>query len=90
MKVIKRNGEIEDFDVEKIKQTIARVSDELKQPLTRGDLDYIGDRVKNTVFKQFQKEISSKDIHYILLEHLRVIGFTDIAKAYDEHEHSNA
>ena len=41
MKVRKRDGSLQDFDIDKVKLTLERMSDELNRPFTGSDLSDI-------------------------------------------------
>lgn len=84
MKVIKRNGRLQEFDANKIKVSIMRTSDDLKQPLNSSDIDNITQSIEGIIRTYNQDSIKAQDIHRIVVEELRKYGFHRIAEAYDE------
>jgi len=48
LKVRKRDGRIQDFNLGKIRLTIERVSDEVQMPLTGSDLDMISKSIERS------------------------------------------
>jgi transcriptional regulator NrdR family protein len=88
MKVLKRNGQTQEFSLEKIKTTLICTSTDIHQPLTDSDLNNLMDEIEKQVYKNFTDEVASKQIHFIVIETLNLMGFTNIAKAYNEFENS--
>lgn len=84
MKVIKRNGRLQEFDINKIKVSIMRASDDLKEPLNSSDIDRVAQSIEGTIKTYNQDSIKAEDIHRIVVEELRKYGFHHIAEAYDE------
>ncbi|MCY6353640.1 ATP cone domain-containing protein [Clostridium sp. ZS2-4] len=84
MKVIKRNGRLQEFDVNKIKVSIMRASDDLKQPLNSSDIDNITQSIQGTIKTYNEDSVKAQEIHRIVVEELRKYGFQHIAEAYDE------
>lgn len=86
MKVIKKDGRIQEFDIDKIKITLGYVSDEVKQPLTFSDIDMVARKVERAVLESNDNTIHSSDIQKIVLKELKEAGFNYIAKRYDEYK----
>ncbi|MDO5718117.1 MAG: ATP cone domain-containing protein [Tissierellia bacterium] len=60
--VIKRRGYLESFDDEKLLRNIAAASDDVKHPLTRGELNFIVKRVKEKIHEDSRKIVNSNEI----------------------------
>lgn len=84
MKVIKRNGRLQKFDINKIKVSIMRTSDDLKEPLNSADIDNITRSIEDTIKTYNQDSIKAQEVHRIVVEELRKCGFNHVAEAYDE------
>lgn len=88
MKVLKRNGQLQPFDMDKIALSMERVSDEIRQPLTRGDIKCICELIQTRLSERCQEVVLYTDMHDIAVDALRILGFSNMAKAYDESEKS--
>ena len=86
MKVRKKNGSIQDFDISKIRLTLERVSDEQGMPFTGSDLRMLTESIHEEIEKMQKEIVSSAEIHEIVVERLKIFGFTQIAEAYDSFE----
>jgi len=86
MKVRKKNGSIQDFNISKIKLTLERVSDEQGMPFTGSDLRMLTESIQEEIEKMQKEIVSSAEIHKIVVEKLKTFGFTQIAEAYDSFE----
>ena len=86
MKVKKKDGRIQDFNVDKIKLTLEKVSDEAEKPLTGSDVKTIIKLIDNTIKENYKDLVSADEIHKIVVDQLKKSGFYDIARAYDDFE----
>jgi transcriptional regulator NrdR family protein len=84
MKLVKRSGNLEDFDIGKVKMSVGRVSDELREPLTDSDLSFIAAQVEKGIFEKHQSQVSHRDVHFLVVDILNLVGFSKIAARYDE------
>jgi transcriptional regulator NrdR family protein len=84
MKVLKRSGNLEDFNIEKVKISVGRVSDELSEPLTDSDLNFIAAQVEKGIFEKHQSQVSYRDVHFLVVDILNLVGFSKIAAQYDQ------
>ncbi|MGM9975231.1 MAG: ATP cone domain-containing protein [Clostridiaceae bacterium] len=82
MKVIKRDGRFEDYDLNKIKRTICNASDDINQPLNEGDLKSICDLVEDDIYENFSESVPSNEIRNIIEKTLRSNGFSPVASSY--------
>jgi len=80
--ILKNNGEIEDFDHEKLFLSIANASDEIKEPLTSGDIHSIVNEAIKIFLSKNTPVISSCEIREAVLRALKKLGFLDIYKSY--------
>lgn len=85
MKVIKKDGRIQEFDIEKIKLTLERVSDEVGKPFTKSDIDNLAKFIQKAISDTNKEYMRSFEIHRIVVEQLKVAGFNHIAQAYDDY-----
>lgn len=82
MKIIKKNGRIEEFDGSKIKRSVLNASSEINEILTDSDLKVIENEVLNTLKIINREETSSYEIFAIVLNVLKKLEFNDVGKAY--------
>ena len=82
MKVIKRDGRFEDYDLLKIKRTICNASDDIKQPLTEGDLKTMCDLIDDKICENYSETVPSNKIRDIIEKTLRSNGFSEVAASY--------
>lgn len=84
MKVIKRDGRLQEFDLNKIKTSIDRASDDARQPLNESDIEILARGIEKGL-KNYQKEkIHSDIIQNFVLRELEKQGFGIVAKYYSE------
>jgi len=83
MKVRKRDGSLQSFDIDKIKLTLERVSDSLNMPFTGSDLRILTKVIEEEVLKTSKEVIDSGEIHKIVVDTLVKFNFKQIAEAYD-------
>lgn len=86
MYIIKRNGEKEKFNKEKIITSIKNTARDCNYPLTYSDIKYISGTAESELRKLLKhKEIlSSQEIKMVLYESFKKCGFNKIAKTYIE------
>ena len=83
MKVVKRNGEREDYDRDKLRRGIANAC--WKRPVPDEDIDRIADNVTNSLLHDFDKEVPSSEIgERVMSELLKVdeVAFVRFASVY--------
>lgn len=88
MKVKKRNGTIQDFNIDKIRLTLGRVSDEQSMPFTGSDLNLLTETIEKKIMETNKEIIRTGEIHEIVVNNLRDLGFKRIANAYSKYEKS--
>ncbi len=84
MRVKKKDGRVQDFNPEKIKLSLEKVSDEIEKPFTGSDLINLTKSIEKTIKNSYEDLVSTDEIRKIVLDKLIKFGFTDIARAYDE------
>lgn len=82
LKVLKRRGGVEEFDIEKLKRNIASASDDVKQSLNEGDLNDIGREVLKRINENNQKVIFSKEIISVTERVLYDLGYDGVLVGY--------
>ncbi len=82
VQVLKRDGRSQKFNIDKIKLTLEKVSDEVLKPLTASDIKALLRSIGKSVKACNIDEIESSQILRIVVAELLEYGFYDIAKAY--------
>lgn len=82
MKVLKRKGFLEEFDINKLIRSMANASDEADQPLNRGDLSYLSKQIAQEAKETYGDTISHSDLRIIVDKTLRKHGFSAVADSY--------
>lgn len=78
--VIKRLGHEEAFDIQKIINSLAAASDELRQPFCDSDIHNLAADIEKRV--EGMEKITSKELFAITIETIFREGFEDLAHAY--------
>ncbi len=82
--VIKRTGEKEPFDVNKIKESVKKASEQagVENP------EELANEVLNEIIEEFQNkvEVSSEEIKNKIFESLEKKGYTNVIEAWEEYE----
>ncbi|MBU3196584.1 ATP cone domain-containing protein [Clostridium algidicarnis] len=82
MKVIKKNGRIEDFDEKKLGTSILNAALDSKTNLTQGDINNITKEIYTELKKFRNKETSSYELFALTITILKNQGFKNLAKEY--------
>lgn len=85
MKVVKRDGRIQDFDLNKILITLEKVSDEIVQPFTESDINNLSEDIENSIKALSGDAIEVGKIQDVVVENLEKLGFNKAAKHYREY-----
>lgn len=82
--VIKRNGRIEKFDLDKIKTSISNCASEGDIMFNQKDLEIIAKDVEKKILtiRGFDSQTSSYEIKAIVLETLHQVGYKKAAEIY--------
>lgn len=84
MKVIKRDGRLQEFDLNKIKTSIVRASDDASQPLNESDIDNLGKSIERGLLNYQKGSIHSDIIQVFVLRELKKQGFGVVATYYNQ------
>ena len=82
MKVVKRNGEREEYDREKLRRSIAKACD---KRISTEDIDRVVDAVTSSLMHDFDKEVESSEIGERVMAELRKVdevAFVRFASVY--------
>ncbi|WP_291579674.1 ATP cone domain-containing protein [Clostridium sp. UBA6640] len=82
MKIIKKDGRIEEFRVNKIKNTVSKASDDVEQPLTEGDLTSLCRSIESKLKSMNRDLTSSYEVFGLIIIILKQEGFNKIADGY--------
>ncbi|MCJ7690704.1 MAG: ATP cone domain-containing protein [Clostridiaceae bacterium] len=83
MKVIKQDGRLQSFDIQRIKTSIYRASDDANEPLNTSDIENLARSVESEI-KDLQKDtIQSYLIQSIVLNVIEKSGFHNVGKYYN-------
>ena len=88
MKVIKRDGRLQELDLEKIKISILSATNESKELLNESDVKILVEDIHSKI-KELRKEgedTASYKISGILMAILKIYGFSDIIEKYVGYE----
>ena len=88
MKVIKKDGRLQDFDLEKIKSSILSATNDSKELLNESDVKILVEDI-NSKIKEVKKDgedTSSYEISGIVIAILKRDGFSDIIEKYVGYE----
>ena len=83
--VIKRSGLLEEFVPRKLKNSLARASDDSKNPLGEAELNLIADEVCKKAIEK-GKVFYSRNLRDLVLELLYKYKYYGVYTAYKEHE----
>lgn len=84
MKVLKRNGSVEEYNPGKLRIALANTSDGANRPFTEGDLGMLLKGMEELLREKTQ--ITSKQLYVLTVGLLYAEGFEAIAKAYTGYE----
>lgn len=83
MKVIKKDGRVEEFYKDKIITSIENASDDVKEPLTMSDVENVVREVEKNLLNLNKKEVTTHEIRQVIIEVLKNFAFNDVAEAYE-------
>jgi transcriptional regulator NrdR family protein len=85
LKVIKRDGRTQEFNIHKIILTLEKVSEEIEEPFTESDINNLSGDILTFIKTIDGDKISVKDIQDIVVEELVKLGFNKASKHYKEY-----
>ena len=87
MRVKKRSGKTQNFNVDKIKVAILKAADSIEQEIPNYMLNRIASKVEEEITNREKKTISSSEISEIVEDALMNSKYKDIARAYIENRY---
>ena len=87
MRVKKRSGKIQNFNIDKVKVAILKASEGIEQEIPNYMLNRIASRVEEEITKSDKKTISTSEISSIVEDALMNSSYKDIARAYIENRY---
>lgn len=85
MTVMKKDGRIQDFDIEKLRLSVANASDEAKAPMSSSDINLvIKDVMESIEAIEAQHHLNTAMLRKFIIDSLKKFGFTLVAKHYSE------
>ncbi len=84
MKVLKRNGSVQEFSMNKVKTSIRNASEDTHKPITDGDVEILSRAIERRLDSLMREEITSNDIFEHTLLVLMKYRFYELAKQYRE------
>lgn len=80
LQVIKRSGDYQPFNIEKIKNVIAQASDRIRQPMGKAEINLVA----NAVYEKLssQESVTSREIYDAVVAQLRAGGYSAVADSY--------
>lgn len=83
MKIIKKDGTVEGWNGEKIKEAVYKASARVNQYVEPDILDKLVEKVHSCLI--IDREAPTKDLHKEVIHYLRYFGLDDIANSYQEY-----
>lgn len=86
MKIIKKDGRIEEFNIKKVKTSIENAARDSESMLNESDLKIITSDIENTLLKIRKDTLitSSYEVIGVIFEILKRDGFNSVLKSYVE------
>lgn len=86
MKIIKKDGRIEEFNIKKVKTSIENAARDSESMLNESDLNIITSDIENTLLKIRKDTLitSSYEVIGVIFEILKRDGFNGVLKSYVE------
>lgn len=85
MKVIKKDGRIQDFDIQKIRVSVENASDEANAPMSSSDIGNIIEDIQQIIDSSELQRIHVSDIQTMVVNTLKKLGFSVVARYYYEY-----
>ncbi|MBU3192018.1 ATPase [Clostridium bowmanii] len=84
MKVVKRDGRLQEFDLNKIKTSIYRASDDAGQPLNESDIENLARNIEKGLQNYQKSSVHFDIIQKFVLRELEKQGFGVVATYYNQ------
>lgn len=83
MLVIKKNGNMEEFDMDKLRLSIVNSADDIKSILNEGDINTVLNQIKRSLSDLTNNRVTSTyEIRGLIYHALMNNGFKNIVKSY--------
>lgn len=82
MKVIKKEGTVEEWNGEKIKEAVYKAAARVNQEVDGDTLNKVVEKVHSS---SCNLDISTKDLHKTVINYLKYFGLTEVANSYQEY-----
>jgi transcriptional repressor NrdR len=83
VKVIKRDGKLQNFDLNKIKNSISRASDDAEQSFNESDIDNLSKSIEAAIEKLKKDNVDVDVVQNLVLMELENSGFNVVSKYYN-------
>ncbi|MBK5241373.1 ATP cone domain-containing protein [Clostridium sp.] len=83
MKVVKQDGRLQSFDIQRIKTSIYSASDDANEPLNTSDIENLARSVESEIINLHKDTIQSYLIQSIVLSEIEKSGFHKVGKYYN-------
>ena len=83
MKIIKKDGTVEGWNGEKIKEAVYKAAARVNQYVEPDILDKLVEKVHSCLI--IDRDVPTKDLHKEVIHYLRYFGLDDIANSYQEY-----
>ena len=85
MTIMKKDGRIQGFDIEKMRLSVANASDDAKAPMSSSDINLvIKDVMESIEAVETQYHLNTAMLRKFIIDSLKKFGFTIVAKHYSE------
>lgn len=83
MKIIKKDGTVEGWDGEKIKEAVYKAAARVNQYVESDVLNKLVEKVHSCLI--IDRDVPTKDLHKEVIHYLKYFGLTDVANSYQEY-----
>lgn len=82
MKVIKKDGRMQELNSQKIRLTVESASDEAEAPMSSSDIQNVVEDVEDMIKNSGLERIHTSDIQNMVVNSLKKLGFAVVARYY--------
>jgi transcriptional repressor NrdR len=82
MKVIKKDGSLQNFDIKKVLLSVERASDDANQPMNESDVENVINSIKDRLFNLKKDAVEAELIRDVVIGELQSLGFSTVAEFY--------
>lgn len=82
MRIRKKNGDIEEYDINKIKRSIGNSAEDYKIMLTESDLSNICKDIDKVIKAEGKEETSSYEVFGVVIFKLHELNYSDVLDSY--------